>query len=95
MAVGVESDEAIDIFPHLFVGRMKNMGTIPMVFDAGGWVLFGIAITAYVVTFFYYQYPTIQLRGDPFCYDGSEETAAHNYIGIAIQVHALVMVLTD
>ena len=93
MAVSIEGNEPVDIVPYFFVGCMEDMGAIAMVFDARLGIFFGEAVAADMSSFFDDEDAAIELAGDPFCQDRSEEAAACDHIGKGIQVDVLFQVL--
>ena len=92
MSVSVQGNEAGNIVPYFFIGGMEDVGAIAMVFDTGLFIQLRIAIAADVFSFFDDEYTAIELAGDAFREDRSQETAAYDHIGKGFEVNVGVCV---
>jgi hypothetical protein len=90
MTIAVEGSEFLDILPHFFIGSMKDMRTVSMEFDAGGFICFGIAVASDMASFLDHKYKLIAVAGDPFCENSSQKSASDYHKGVILNIHLSV-----
>jgi hypothetical protein len=85
--VAGEICELVDVLPHPLVRRVEEVRAVAVDLDAGFRLSLGIRVSTEVVATLQYQYPLVELGGDPLGHGQAEESGTDNDQVISRRVH--------